>query len=422
MPHGHLPGHHSRREFLRRGIAGAAGAYGLHGLGLPRLRAAEEPSGPPRDILAVQDRSAAAPTSPVAIARLRSYDLEPLSAAFKEAIGLVGDLKGLVSGKTVTVKLNTTGNGRQKMCGLASERTYQVHPQMVEVLCGLLDRAGAKRIVLVESFYENRAPEEILARQGWKIDRILAAAPGKVTFADTRNQGGFKDYAPVKVPYGGYVFPKYLLNRHYADTDVFISLAKLKNHITAGVTCSVKNLFGLAPTALYGNDAPNERTTENRGAILHDGKKAVPDGVPGELYTDTPRLGPYRVPRVTADLFSARPIDLAIVDGVESVFGGEGPWCPPPLRATKPGVLIAGRNAVTTDAVCTGVMGYDPQAGYGERPFPGENHLNLLARAGLGTNDLGRIEVRGLSLKEALHEYEPGLAKPGWVRRQLGKG
>jgi len=66
-----------------------------------------------------------------------------------------------------------------------------------------------------------------------------------------------------------------------------------------------------------------------------------------------------------------------------------------------------------------GVMGYDPQSGYQERPFPGENHLNLLARAGLGTNDLGKIEVRGLALKEALHEYEPG-GKPGWVRRHLG--
>jgi hypothetical protein len=141
-----------------------------------------------------------------------------------------------------------------------------------------------------------------------------------------------------------------------------------------------------------------------------------------ELHPDTPRLGFYRVPRVTADLFALRPVDLAIVDGVESVFGGEGPWCPQPLRAVQPGVILAGRNAVTTDAVCAGVMGYDPQAGYGEHPFPGENHLNLLARAGVGSNDLGRIEARGLSLKEALHEYEPG-KKPGWVRRRiLGEG
>jgi uncharacterized protein (DUF362 family) len=410
----------SRREFLRKSLAGAAGLAGLYGLGRPALRAEGEPAGTPRDILAVPDRSLLAPTSPVGIVRCRTYELETLRKALADSFDLIGGIETLVKGKTVTVKLNTTGNGRQKMCGLPSERTYQVHPAMVEALAGLLSHAGARRIVLVESFYENRKPEEILGRQGWAIERILKAGEGRVVFADTRNRGDFKDYAALKVPHGGYVFPQYQLNRHYVDTDVFISLAKLKNHITAGITCSVKNLFGIAPTSLYGNDAPNERTTENRGAILHDGKRTVPEGVVAEIYTDTPRVGYYRVPRVTADLFSIRPVDLAIVDGVESVFGGEGPWCPPPLRATRPGVIMSGKNGVTTDAVAVGVMGYDPQAKYGERPFPGENHLNLLARAGAGTNDLARIEVRGLSLREALHEYEPELKTPGWVRRHLG--
>lgn len=409
-----------RREFLRRGLSGAAGLAVLHGLG-SRARGGAEAPALPRDILAVPDRSAKAPAEPVAISRCADYELETLRKALAEVLDLTGGIERLVKGKTVTVKLNTTGHGRQKMCGLPSERTYQVHPHLVEALCGLLERAGATRIVLVESFYEEKKPEEILARQGWKIDRIRAASGGAALFADTRNRGEFKDYAARKVPYGGYVFPQYLLNRHYVDTDVFVSLSKLKNHVTAGITCSVKNLFGIAPTSLYGNDAPNERSIENRGAVLHDGKRSVPAGVPGELYTETPRAGYYRVPRVTADLFAVRPVDLAIVDGVESVFGGEGPWCPLPHRPTRPGLLIAGRNAVTTDAVCVGVMGYDPQVGYGEHPFQGENHLNLLARAGLGTNDLARIEVRGLSLVDALHEYEPGQKKPGWVRRNLLK-
>ena len=127
------------------------------------------------------------------------------------------------------------------------------------------------------------------------------------------------------------------------------------------------------------------------------------------------------MPRATADLFALRPPDLAIVDGIESVFGGEGPWCPPPLRPVKPGVIVAGRNGINTDAVCVGIMGYDPRSGYGEHPFQGENHLNLLARAGIGSNDLARIEVRGLSLKDALFEYEPGRKEPGWVRKNLLK-
>ena len=51
----------------------------------------------------------------------------------------------------------------------------------------------------------------------------------------------------------------------------------------------------------------------------------------------------------------ARPIHLAILDGVESIAGGEGPWVrgvlivKPGVRIVKPGVLIAGMNPVTTD-------------------------------------------------------------------------
>jgi uncharacterized protein (DUF362 family) len=419
MSHGMESRACSRRAFLRYGLAGATGLAALQA-GRRWTGAAE--AGVPGDLLAVPDRSARAPATPVAISRCRSYDHAVLKKSLEETLDLVGGIGSLVRGKSVTVKMNLTGFGWQKMCGLPSGRTYQIHPNLVEVLCGVLSRAGAKRIILAESYYQRQKPESILSRQGWKIDRIRSAGGGAVIFADTRNRGEFKSYGLCKVTYGGYVFPAFQLNRHYTDTDVLISLGKLKNHVAAGITVTVKNLFGISPTSLYGNDAPNERTTSNRGSILHTGSRPVPDGVPGERYTDTPRLGYYRVPRVTADLLGARPVDLAIVDGVETVFGSEGPWCPPPHRPVKPGVIIAGRNAVTTDAVSVGVMGYDPRAGYGEKPFPGENHLNLLARAGIGSNDLSRIEVLGLGLKDALHEFEPPGQKPGWVRKNLLKG
>jgi hypothetical protein len=42
------------------------------------------------------------------------------------------------------------------------------------------------------------------------------------------------------------------------------------------------------------------------------------------LHPDSPRDPGYRIPRIVADLVRARPIDLAIVDGVESIRGGEG--------------------------------------------------------------------------------------------------
>jgi hypothetical protein len=103
------------------------------------------------------------------------------------------------------------------------------------------------------------------------------------------------------------------------------------------------------------------------------------------------------------DSVGIRPIDLALIDGIETVSGGEGPWVK--LAAQAPGLLLAGRNPVCTDAVATAVMGYDPAARSGTGPFPGDNHLALAAGLGLGTIDLEKIEVRGLSLKEARHPF-----------------
>jgi hypothetical protein len=113
-----------------------------------------------------------------------------------------------------------------------------------------------------------------------------------------------------------------------------------------------------------------------------------------------------RVPRVTADTVGARPIDLALVDAIETNRGGEGPWIPG-VEPIQPKLILAGRNPVSTDAVCAAVMGYDPQADHFAFPFQGENHLKLLASVGVGTNDLGRIEVRGLAIKEALCPFNP---------------
>ena len=53
------------------------------------------------------------------------------------------------------------------------------------------------------------------------------------------------------------------------------------------------------------------------------------------------------------------------------------------------------------------VMGYDPAADHKQFPFPGDNHLALLADAGVGTNIVERIDIRGLSVQEALHPFNP---------------
>jgi len=111
---------------------------------------------------------------------------------------------------------------------------------------------------------------------------------------------------------------------------------------------------------------------------------------------------------IVADLVRARPVDLAIVDGVESIRGGEGTWNPG-VQLIKPGLMLAGRNPVCLDAVSMAVMGYDPHADRGTKPFlRGDNTLKLCEAEGVGSTDLSRIEVAGLSIKEALHDYGPG--------------
>src|SRR2546422_8532375 len=51
------------------------------------------------------------------------------------------------------------------------------------------------------------------------------------------------------------------------------------------------------------------RSRSGRGKVFHSGLRPPAKSAPGELHPDTPRQGGYRVPRIVADLVSARPID-----------------------------------------------------------------------------------------------------------------
>ena len=386
----------TRREMLVRS-AQAAGALATWGIAHP-LAAAAKP-----------DRAARAPTRPVAIQRCESYEPRLLRERMDKAFDAIGGIGKLVAGKTVTVKLNLTGHFRT-MHDRPAWETYHTHPNVVAALCAALDAAGAKRIVLGDALYYTKTAEQVLSENGWDLSAIRSAGGQKVTFVNTKNRGAFKAYSRLKVPWGGYLFPAFDVNGHYEKCDVFVSLAKLKNHGTAGVTMAVKNLFGITPTALYGNDAPNEDTVSARVAIIHNAARKVPDGVPAEVDAQPPTDPLLRVPRATADKMGARPVDLAVVEGVTTVRGGEGFWCKN-TAYIEPKLLLAGRNAVCTDAISTAVMGYDPMAGHGQDVFPGENHLRLLHDVGVGEIDPKRIEVAGLSVKEALFPFRAPSAK-----------
>jgi len=312
----------------------------------------------------------------------------------------------LVRNKTVAIKINLTGANFRHYLNRPVGETYMTHSATVMSLLALLFDAGAARVRVLESNPVQARMEETLTDAGWDVNAI--AALGKVEFENTRNLGYGKSYATMPVPFGGYMFSSLELNHSYHDTDVMISLAKLKRHITAGLTLSMKNLFGITPNALYGSEAGSEKAIEGR-TPLHDPEGFEKLKFPG-LKADAPWRDPFsRVPHIVVDACAARPIDLAIIDGISAMTGGEGPWCAQAadIHFTAPGLLIAGRNAVSTDAVAAAVMGYDPRAARLTHPFDhGDNFLLLAEQAGLGSADLSQIDVRGLSIEKARYPYD----------------
>ena len=148
--------------------------------------------------------------------------------------------------------------------------------------------------------------------------------------------------------------------------------------------------------------------TEGRGP-LHNPKGLEKIKLPGLKEGITSIEPTWRVPRIVVDVCAARPIQLAIIDGITAMNGGEGPWCSDAavIKFTQPGVLIAGLNPVATDAVATAVMGYEnPRATRGTKPFGFcDNHLLLAEQAGLGSADLARIDVRGAPIATVKYPY-----------------
>jgi uncharacterized protein (DUF362 family) len=357
---------------------------------------------------AAASRAAQAPAPPVAVARCSAYD-EALVQTLSKMFDQIGGLEGLVRNRTVTIKLNLTGSPALRIEGRPPGVTHYTHPRTALAMAYLMGRAGARRIRFVESCWATAGPlEEYLLDSGWNVRTLANAAP-KVEFENTNALGRGKRYTRFKVPGGGLVFPAYDLNHSYEDADVFVSMARLKNHETCGVTLAMKNIFGITPASIYGDDAgrdaPNENPGKGRVDTCHLGKRQPAGSAPGEIDTKSSRDPGHRMPRIIAELNAARPVDISFLDGIETIAGGEGPWNKG-VRPVKPGLLILGTNAVSTDAVATALMGYDPRAPRGTAPFAHCDNTLLLAESlGVGSADLKRIEVRGAPLADSVFRF-----------------
>ena len=109
------------------------------------------------------------------------------------------------------------------------------------------------------------------------------------------------------------------------QADWIVSMPKLKTHHWAGVTLSMKNMFGVMPGRFYG-------WPKN---VLH-------------------RAG---IDQCILDINTTLQSHFAIADGIVGMEG-DGPIMGSPKQA---GVLVMGRNFVAVDATCTRIMGLNPK-------------------------------------------------------------
>jgi uncharacterized protein (DUF362 family) len=183
-----------------------------------------------------------------------------------------------------------------------------------------------------------------------------ALAARKIPFVDLN----YDDPRPVTAQDGWFFHTKTLwLPRHVREAELIISAPKLKTHHWAGVSLSLKNLFGIVPGARYG-------WPKN---MLHF------NGITASI------LGLYQ---------TVRPV-VAVVDGIVGMEG-DGPL----FGAEAPhGVLAVGSDPVAVDVTCADLMGL---------ARPAVPHLDVARWAGIGQAE--RIEVRGASPDRLRRPYQ----------------
>src|SRR5262249_7904130 len=155
----------SRRDFIRRGGALAAGAP----LGMPfapgRLFGAEAATRSDKPTLSTRSDAR------VAIVPCRAYGTE-VHAALKQSFDLIGGIDSLVKNKTVTVKLNLTGTNFTPFLGRPVGETFMTHYSTALALASLLFAAGAKRVRFVESTQNKADLESSLGYADWDVKAL----------------------------------------------------------------------------------------------------------------------------------------------------------------------------------------------------------------------------------------------------------
>jgi len=363
----------SRREFIATtGIAATglmAGACGKD----------ENPVAP-------KDETPAVPQSKkVAVESLDNYNFNQLYYTIGKMFDNIGGIDDVIKKDSkVVIKLNLTGGEWaarkvQSDFGVAVEDSMWTHPRVIQAVGKLLLDAGVKEMILVDGQADLTGQPDFLYGP---VFNSLGAE-----YINLNDPAPYDKFVSQSVGSDFYIYKAFQFNQVLTEADAFITLPKLKCHVSAGVTMSMKNHIGLVPAGLYALNGSGSRQA------LHG---------PGTDFST-------RLPRVIVDLNRARPIHLSVVDGIKTAEAGEGNW----VNGFNPivaNVLIVGKNPLATDVVSTAVMGFDPNAAGFHTPFDNsDNHLTLAAEKGFGTTNLDEIEVVGKSIDEVKVPFKPAM-------------
>jgi uncharacterized protein (DUF362 family) len=288
-----------------------------------------------------------------------------------ETLGGIGDI--VKSGNKVAIKINLTGGSGSidydKLNGVSVQESYWTHPEVLRAVGELLIDCGVKGndIYIVESLWDPASFNDFGYQE---VQQSLGAQ--LVNLNDPAPYSAFIDKA---IGDKKFYYSSFKMNQILSDIDVYVSIPKMKQHYNAGVTHSIKNQIGIVPLQYYTQSGKSGY----RSALHYDG---------GNINT--------HLPRSICDLFLARPVNLAIIDGIKNAEGGEGPWTST-FRTAAYNVLLAGKEAVATDSIASFLMGNDPAAAKLQLPdgHQCDNYLELLHQKGLGTNQLSEIEILG---------------------------
>ena len=245
------------------------------------------------------------PLSRVAIRRAERYQ-SGLEALLLETLREF-DLP--VRGKTVLLKANFVSSD--------SENVINTHPAVVAAARESFLRLDASKVTVADGPALERDTEAIL--ESMRLREFIGSLRDNFVDlnADEVRRVTLNTHATKLKELS---FPETLL-----AADFVVSMPKLKTHRWAGVTLSLKNMFGVVPGNCYG-------WPKN---ILHWAGIA----------------------RSILDINSTVRPDFAIVDGIVGMEGNG------PIQGTpKPcGVLILGDDPVAVDSTCARIMGLDPQ-------------------------------------------------------------